>query len=398
MPARATPPEASGRLLGLDLLRAASILPVLVGHVLVADRLRDGAGFTLLQRVSRGHFGVCVFFVVSGFIITRTTLDRTADPRDLGLRDFYARRIARLAPLALVVLGVGAVLYAVVPLGAARDEVLAGPGARFDLWFVVSFPALLFNILRVEHFRVASGWGIWWDVFWSLAIEEQFYVLYPLVVRRYGMARRLMAILVAVVVTGGVFVAAAVLINPDNLWLALLSSPPGFALIAMGCLLAIALEHHPLHLGRLAASGSVGAAALVAAWVFATADLRAGSWSILWGPAAMGLAAILGIVGLLDLIRAGRWAMLFALPGELSYGMYLLHGAVLLAMWPLLPGLPPVASLAAFIVLVLVVALVSHHAFERPMQRLVRARLARWVAAEPRPAKGDELLAPDGLR
>src|SRR4051794_11076127 len=96
------------RLIGVDLLRGFSILPVLIGHLLISKRLPEGRGSGLLRTFGVGHYGVCIFFVVSGFIITRTLLQREhGDPSNTSLRDFYARRIGRLAPLAIVVLVAG---------------------------------------------------------------------------------------------------------------------------------------------------------------------------------------------------------------------------------------------------------------------------------------------------
>ena len=149
----------------LDGLRGIAALMVFFHHVCYTsiDPTQWGSGVRLLYRLSEfGSYGVDVFFVLSGFLITSLLIEDRANPA--FYRNFYWKRALRILPLYAVCLIAIALL---VP--AARSYVL------LCVFFISNF---------ASWFHVYSN-----GPFWSLAIEEQFYLLWPTVVRKRTIAQ-----------------------------------------------------------------------------------------------------------------------------------------------------------------------------------------------------------------
>jgi peptidoglycan/LPS O-acetylase OafA/YrhL len=170
-------PPAFGRYMpALDGLRGMAVLGVMILHF--SAWFFDDLKFTALGRIyikisTNGWMGVDLFFVLSGFLITGILLDAKGSPH--FFRNFYARRTLRIFPLYY---GVLAVIFLVLPLTP-----VPGPGFKAArstqawLWFYGT------NVAIYHH-----GWGFLNPYplvvthFWSLAVEEHFYLVWPLVV------------------------------------------------------------------------------------------------------------------------------------------------------------------------------------------------------------------------
>ncbi|MBF4161890.1 acyltransferase family protein [Nocardioides acrostichi] len=145
-------------------LRALSVLVVIAAHA-------------RLPFVAGGFIGVDVFFVISGFLITGLLLRRAAAGQGLGrgLLDFYARRARRILPAALVVL-VGAVVATALFLPAVRAEEIFT-----DAWWAAFFAAnWRFALVQTDYFAADRPTSPL-QHYWSLSVEEQFYVVWPVV-------------------------------------------------------------------------------------------------------------------------------------------------------------------------------------------------------------------------
>lgn len=162
----------------IDGLRAVALLLVILFHA--------GLGF------QGGYIGVDVFFVISGFLITGQVI-RELDAGEFSLANFWARRIRRLLPAATVMMV--AVLFAGYFLLLPGDYVHLG-------WSAVAQQLLSANL----YFRFWSEFGYfnpWTEEnpllhTWSLAVEEQFYLLYPLLlITLHGWGRRTMQLVLA---------------------------------------------------------------------------------------------------------------------------------------------------------------------------------------------------------
>lgn len=179
-------PEA-GFIPALDGLRGIAIILVMLHHFTL---YRPTSGIDALIAGVLFFFwtGVDLFFVLSGFLITGILLDTRGSER--YFTTFYARRTLRIFPLYYLVLFVA---FVVVPKFPAAHALLAGyadlpvPGGQADLPPLAGqgdLPPQWPYWLYLTNFSIADGGWVhgWVDVAWSLAIEEQFYLVWPLVI------------------------------------------------------------------------------------------------------------------------------------------------------------------------------------------------------------------------
>jgi len=144
-----------GYIPGLDGLRALAVLIVFVAHM----------GY---EHIVPGGFGVTVFFFISGFLITRLLLAESDKQGGIGLKNFYTRRIVRLYP---------ALLFMVI--GTTALYGLSGIG----LPSVIHLLAAVFYFGNIFHVAIAAAGDTYlmpWTHLWSLAVEEHFYMIFPL--------------------------------------------------------------------------------------------------------------------------------------------------------------------------------------------------------------------------
>lgn len=140
---------------GLDGLRAISVLIVLVAHM----------GF---EHIVPGGFGVTVFFFISGFLITRLLLAEHEKKGRIGLKDFYIRRFVRLYPALLFMVFATTAIYMLASWGGPK---------------ILEFLSAVFYGTNIYQVSVRSGGELPfmpWTHLWSLAVEEHFYLMFPL--------------------------------------------------------------------------------------------------------------------------------------------------------------------------------------------------------------------------
>jgi peptidoglycan/LPS O-acetylase OafA/YrhL len=177
-------PATSGRLPSLDGLRAFSIALVVIGHAASADHSFSKSGLSTrltLSVLGNGHFGVQVFFVISGFIITHLLTKERARDGNIDLRHFYIRRFFRICPAYYTLIAVVAILSSFGVLDATRRDV--GHAATFT-W--------LYNFGKWNWYLAHS---------WSLSVEEQFYLFWPAVLLIFGPKRSVWIALTIIAVT-----------------------------------------------------------------------------------------------------------------------------------------------------------------------------------------------------
>ena len=162
----------------IDMLRGVSILLVLLHHFNIPYSLKDTGlaallGWPFLHALARnGNYGVTMFFVVSGFLITRNALDRWGGLDRIRPGAFYTLRAARILPcLLLALLTVDALALAGVQIFGNRAD------AAVSLWTVNAAALTAWvNVLIVQHGWINYPLG----VLWSLSVEMAFYLLFPL--------------------------------------------------------------------------------------------------------------------------------------------------------------------------------------------------------------------------
>jgi len=175
-------PAAAPRFEKVDLLRGLSILAVVLLHCWIrfaGSDVRMGTGLPRWLRqllLHNGGNGVTVFFAISGFLITLTSLRRFGGLPNMRAAVFYRIRFARIAPLLVLVLAMLSFLH----WGSLHFNV-------FEAWHVkraVGLPRALFSALTFHLNWLEAKTGYLpanWDVMWSLSVEEMFYLFFPLV-------------------------------------------------------------------------------------------------------------------------------------------------------------------------------------------------------------------------
>jgi peptidoglycan/LPS O-acetylase OafA/YrhL len=358
----ATAPQ---RIDALDGVRGIAILLVVVMHALyVAPLIGVDLAGGYARATLLGWCGVDVFFVLSGFLITGILVRAKGGPH--YFRNFYMRRMLRIFPLYYVVI---ALLLWVLPRPPAPpDEQLT-------------------YLLYVQNFRFAFGDYVLDParlITWSLAIEEQFYLVWPALV--WFVSRKALAVTCAIVIAGAIALRFVLLdagvAGTHFVTLCRMDA------LAAGALLAITPAPGALVGWALALVGVAG--------LGATAALTGASVPESIGQQRWGLLAALAFgVGLLVLARRSRLLRpLFELRvlrslGKYSYCIYLTHLLVIENVtrhgWLALPGavrnplletVPPIALQIAFTgVFVLaswLVGCISWHAFEKWLLALKR--------------------------
>jgi peptidoglycan/LPS O-acetylase OafA/YrhL len=307
----------SGRLPALDGIRGLAIIWVVLYNTTdLLPPTRDGAWHLMAFLVHPGWIGVQLFFALSGFLITGGLLDtqRAAN----YFRAFYARRALRILPLYYTVL---IVLLMVVPaLHLAPTLLRATPKEQLSLW--------LFTV----NWTHAAPYGF--AHFWSLAVEEQFYLFWPFVVQRFS-ARRLFVVCVCIAPIA--LISRVIMIfsgaSSWNVYTATTSRLDALALGGAGaCLLRIPAARAWLT-SRLTAI-NLAALTLFLVGIPLTHDYDAdGIESQIFGYTLLALCCATLVTTAADddaqarptvLVRILRWAPLRSC-GKYSYAIYIIH-------------------------------------------------------------------------
>jgi len=366
--------KSDSRIVPVDLVRFASILLVMGLHFTGAWTGPLSASSQTLQRLfSNGAYGVSCFFVVSGFLITKMLVEQNPDLSRLNLRRFYIQRVGRLWPLLALHLLLGYYLVTTVPPGDFANHYFQKTNPFPDPWFWGSIGTFTFNWFWIASSRSAF-YGVYWTILWSLAVEEQFYLFYPMALRLLGKRRWILAALGAVACSGPFFRLWTYLRDPHRIYPCHVSTPCSIDQIAWGALAYFAWEYRrqfPKWTNRgswfICLSGGAMMGIVYSQtnynnpfeWAFSATVLSLGTTTFLLG--AMSIPAF----------QKG-WVRGLSGPGNLSYGCYLLHPLVLFLGWGLFNRLNPWVAVTVFFVVIVGVGAVSYRLFERPINHAIR--------------------------
>lgn len=364
-PAVQAPGGRAGRIPELDGIRGIAILLVLVWHYYVGQLMVEpGTAFSYVARVLiLAWSGVDLFFVLSGFLIAGILLDHRADPAYFKV--FYARRICRIFPLYYLVFSCYLVAAA-TPLASLSS---------FQWLFQEPMPLWSYASFTQNVFMAQSIFGAnWLAMTWSLAVEEQFYLLVPLLV--YFLPRKL---LVWVLLTA-IFTAPVLRYFWPGM-IAYVGTPWRSDSLFSGALLAVcvrsevfvlaARQHRALLISLL---GTLVLCTANLAWRAARPDGVLVHFVLALLFSIFLLVVVLEDYRPLNSILRGRLLIWF---GRLSFGIYMFHQPVSGLMHGFLRRAPPEIHTAsdALVTLVsiaatLALAALSFRFFELPFLRI----------------------------
>lgn len=320
------------------------------------------------ERLTGGYIGVDVFFVISGFLITSHLVREATISGRIALASFYARRVRRLLPAALLVLlvsAIGTLLFLPYPRwGRAGAEIMASAG-YVENWFLaamsVDYSALNDQATTAQHY-------------WSLSVEEQFYLLWPVLLlaawwwaaRKARNPRLVSAVALGTVVVVGLGASVlATVWTPEQAYFVTYTRAWEFGV--GGLLALIPLLRLPRLAANLLAVGgfaAIGASALA----FGPATPFPGGWALL---PVLGTAAVIAAGtstqrlwhAPLTSTRPVQWL------GDVSYSLYLWHWPLIILVPFAVSGTMTTTMKAAILGVALLLAWLTYRFVERPGQR-----------------------------
>ncbi|SDQ43674.1 Peptidoglycan/LPS O-acetylase OafA/YrhL, contains acyltransferase and SGNH-hydrolase domains [Curtobacterium sp. UNCCL20] len=366
-PVQAERPQAVGpRVFRPDIqgLRAVAVLLVVIYH-------------TGAPVITGGYVGVDVFFAISGFLITGQLLREVERKGRVDFGAFYAGRIRRLLPTALLVIAVTVVATRLF------DSILRASSVAWD-GVAATFFSLNYRLAaQGVDYQAADGPASPLEHFWSLGVEEQFYLLWPLVLTLaivLWKRHRRLAMAAVVTLVFGVSMWASVTITAHDSPLAYFSMQTRAWELAAGAFLAIGARY----VTRIPGALQIGLTWLGLGAILASAFLYSDETPF------PGTAALLPVLGACAVIAGGgvyrRGSVesllgrkLFQAIGKVSYGWYLWH-------WPMVVLVPVMVNRdlgwlekLEVMAVALWVATITYHLIESPSAR-ARWKRIRWAA------------------
>jgi peptidoglycan/LPS O-acetylase OafA/YrhL len=337
--------------------------------MVLLTHFKEATPHWIWQVLHQGGFGVYLFFVLSGFLITRILLAEKGKPA--YFRNFYARRTLRIFPLYY---GVLALYFGVLLLIFPRPHILADAPYQGWLW------GYGYNILMALQDRpFFMGLGH----FWTLAVEEQFYPLWPFIVlafRRESLLRLCIGIVALTpVLRLGLYAAGA-----NQYWITVftLCQMDSLALGAMlACLESFGRLNATVPMARRVALG-IGAILIICSCFWPKSPTATLPIIFYHGAVALFFGAIVALA----VCGAFRWLdnRVLREVGQKSYGMYVFHVPLLvlaisyvhlpsrLRQWAWHPFLADIIFFSLMVLVTYVVAFISYNAYEKHFLKLKR--------------------------
>jgi peptidoglycan/LPS O-acetylase OafA/YrhL len=344
----------------IQAMRALAVLLVVLYH---AD----------IPGVHGGFLGVDVFFVISGFVITNVLLREKASKGTTSIPGFYARRIRRILPAATVVLI--ATVFATYHWLSFITGAIDANDAKYVAAFVGNFR---FASLGTQYFTATQPPSTL-QQFWSLAVEEQFYLVWPLLFllitlpwKNFLPVPRLITALTIVI---GVSLAWCIIETRQNEVWAFFSPLTRAWELALGAMLAVVGPHLRGRAPRVGVIlGAIGLiVVLLCTWFYSSSTSWPGSAAIF---PVLATGAIIAGGSLRGTDSFGRFAKFAPVQwlGNVSYSLYLVHWPVITIATQYAIAPLPLRSEIELVALSVALAAVLYYAIENPIRR------SRWLA------------------
>jgi peptidoglycan/LPS O-acetylase OafA/YrhL len=349
----------TGRIQELDGLRALAIIPVLFDHSIPIEHSR----FQILA--AYGWVGVDLVFVLCGFLITGILLDSKGEAG--YFRNFYARRVLRIWPVYFALLFV---VLKVIPYFRPQTHDFVG----FSPWYYILFLQNLFPLSQFVPVLAPT---------WSLGVEEQFYLVWPLLISLLP-KRAFPVVITIALIASPLLRLATVHFTGDWLYVYVATYCRADGLL-VGAALAYWMRTESFSKARLLTVGRLAMALTIVpiAWIFSRGIAARGQQSILiYTLLAIGFG---GFIALALSPSATLWSRFLKFPvfqyiGKISYGLYLVHklAFVVYEKSPLYPAITIPGALRLNVVIAFVaeasfaiaVASLSWYLFETPVLKL----------------------------
>jgi peptidoglycan/LPS O-acetylase OafA/YrhL len=362
----------------IDLARTFCIYLVVQKHLVLSALVQKPASpwvtWFFLRLGENGIYGVYLFFVISGFLITRLADRMPGGLFGFSLKAFYVRRAARILPLFLLAAFLGFLFWVYSRLGVIPSVYCFNLPPVSDPIFWLSFFSFSFNWYCVLHPEVYFSLGFHWILLWSLSVEEQFYLFYPLILLALRNVGKLIWFLSALILLGPLFRLAGAMLWPHRTLPTSISTPAVWDLLAAGALVYLLSKKLKPFLDerrKLAVGLCLGGFfVLMLVCLLASADDLTDQ---IWAPTFLALGLGLFLLGAFSLSGFQNKLLGFvSLPGRWSYGIYLLHIMVLFTLWFFLKGRTFLECGLVYGAALVAVAGISHHFYETPMNHWVR--------------------------
>jgi len=374
------------RLQVVDLVRAFSILAVLAHHLgcfyISKQSSSPFLAYVWFRFMINGPFGVIMFFVVSGFIITRLIASQPGGLFNPDFREFYSRRIGRIIPPLVLVCLIGLTFIYFFPSTSQAFELIFNAPKAPGFW--ISIATFTFNWYRIfsTNTQVKNAVGMHWGILWSLCVEEQFYLFYPFLLKYLRNKKNLIIFLSVLIILGPLSGGLFVYLFPNHYFLGKIELGD-FSFVAIGCLLYLI----SIQCGEFLSKNNKKCLQLCLIGIILISIfywhqyVSINYWWFFWGPVffepwtstflAFGVFFFL-LGGLhLDFFNSKYWSVLSWI-GKLSYGGYLYHIFILYLLWPFLVGRNEWFDFFVFVAITFSLAEMSYHYFEVPANLFIR--------------------------
>lgn len=354
----------------IDLLRGIAIITVLFHHFYFAYHLDRGSlnpifAINFIQSIAHnGNYGVTMFFVISGFLITSTTIDRYGSLGKVDVIGFYIFRFARIIPCLILALGM-------LSFFNLLDITVFENKANSISLFVAILSVLTFwhNVLMesVGYFNYCL------NIFWSLSVEEVFYLLFPLVGCFFKKLRFIIPIWITAIIVGPLYRSY----HASNEIIAVYGYFSCFDAIALGCCSAIVAKR--VNINQYLKKTLQCSAGILIFALYCCVNIME---NIVWCFSILALATAILLVCATkpssELIQIpSLFQRIIGWFGKLSYELYLFHIIILALMKQyikadLLSGYEKLLLLIIFFVLSAFVAGFIEKFYSNPLNKNIR--------------------------
>jgi len=349
----------SRKIRSLDGLRAISICMVLLGHI--AKYLPASiTNFFLYKFISNATLGVSIFFVISGYLITKLLIQEKNRTGDISLKNFYIRRVLRIFPIFYLY-----ILLIIVIKAFFFSDII-------NNYTEIGFAGLyLWNYKHL--FNVAGNANVYFAHYWSLSMEEQFYFLWPITFLKVKREHLIKAVVVIIICMPFIRVATYFLMPGSRGQIHMMIQTGGDTIL-IGCLAAMLETQKNLYerFSKVISNNYVGI--FSALFIFIISKLIkmkfGGTYSMSVGHSIENVFVLLFV--LWCIYKENRFSRLlnttiFIQIGIVSYSIYVWHVIILRNPGDIFPG-NPIFKMA----FIFVAGFASYYLIESPILRLKR--------------------------